>query len=208
MTTMAAPPIAERLASTKTQRRVARHRVAGLMYLDLGSENGGFPINISEDGMAFQGVRPLEQNEEICIKFKLDGVAELVTTKAKVVWLTETRKGGGLHFIDLPEDSRRQINEWIALQEQVGRPKERPAAVAAIALIEAKPLESDPAVPLVADQEKPPAQPTPAVATQTANSSLPVGSASPAIMLNVPRVPELVIQKSLPKKESQTSGGS
>src|ERR1700688_2879346 len=128
MTTMAAPPIAERLARTRTPRRVARHRVAGLMYLDLGAGNGGFPINISEDGMAFQGVIPLEQDQEMCVKFKLDGVAELVTATAKIVWLTETRKGGGLQFINLSEASRRQINEWIALQEQVGRPMKRPAA--------------------------------------------------------------------------------
>ena len=128
MTTMAAPPIVERPASTKTPRRVARHRVAGLLYLDLGSENGGFPINISEDGMAFQGIKPLEQDQEICVKFKLDGIDEMVTATARIVWLTETRKGGGLQFIDLPEASRRQINEWIALQEQVGRPMKRPAA--------------------------------------------------------------------------------
>jgi hypothetical protein len=65
------------------------------MYVDLGPENGGFPINISEHGMAFQGVRPLEKNQEICITIKLDGIGETVIATAKVVWLTASRKGGG-----------------------------------------------------------------------------------------------------------------
>ncbi len=206
MTTMAAPPIAERPPRTRTPRRVARHRVAGLMYLDLGSGNGGFPINISEDGMGFQGVSPLEQDQEICVKFKLDGVADLVTAKAKVVWLTETRKGGGLQFIDLPEDSRRQINEWIALQEQVGRPVARPAA--AISRVEPKAPRPAPAVPLVADQGDTPTQSIPVFTIQLPNSSLPPGNEVPIIAPNqTPDKGELLVNDSLPKLPSDPSAG-
>ncbi len=206
MTTMAAPPIAERPARTKTPRRVARHRVAGLMYLDLGSGNGGFPINISEDGMAFQGVRPLEQGQEICVKFKLDGVAELVTAKAKVVWLTETRKGGGLQFIDLAEDSRRQINEWIAFQEHGGRPIERPAA--AISHVKPEGLGPAPAVPLVADQGDSPTQSIPIITIQLPSSSLPTGKAAPVIAPNeTPDKAELLVNQNLPKLPSDSSVG-
>jgi TonB family protein len=205
MTTMAAPPIVERPASTKTQRRVARHRVAGLMYIDLGFENGGFPINISEDGMAFQGIKPLEQNQEICVKFKLDGIDETVTATAKIVWLTETRKGGGLQFIDLPEASRRQINDWIALQERGGRPIERPAA--AISPVEPEGLRPAPAVPLEADQGNTPAQTTPVAAMETPSSSRHTGNAAPFIAPNVPPKAEQVNQKNLSKQDSQTSAG-
>ena len=206
MTTMAAPPIAERPARTKTPRRVARHRVAGLMYLDLGSGNGGFPINISEDGMGFQGVTPLEQDQEICVKFKLDGVADLVTAKAKVVWLTETRKGGGLQFIDLAEDSRRQINEWIALQGQVGRPLARPAA--AISRVEPEAPRPAPAVPLVADQGDTPTQSIPIFAMQLPSSSLPAGNEAPIIAPNeTPDKAGLLVNDSLPKLPSDSSAG-
>ena len=206
MTTMAAPPIAERPARTKTPRRVARHRVAGLMYLDLGSGNGGFPINISEDGMGFQGVSPLEQDQEICVKFKLDGVADLVTAKAKVVWLTETRKGGGLQFIDLAEDSRRQINEWIALQEQVGRPVARPAA--AISHVEQEGSRPAPAVALVADQGDNPTRSIPIFAMQLPSSSLPANNAAPITAPNVtPDKDELPVIQSLPKFPSDPSVG-
>jgi TonB family protein len=206
MTTMAAPPIVERPASTKTPRRVARHRVAGLMYLDLGSENGGFPINISEDGMAFQGIKPLEQDQEICVKFKLDGVDEMVTATARIVWLTETRKGGGLQFIDLPEASRRQINDWIALQGQFGRPKERPAA--AITPIEEKSLGSALAVPLVADQGDTPTQSIPIITMELPSSSPPVSTAALFIAPNdTPDKAEQIVNQSLPKLPSDSSVG-
>jgi TonB family protein len=206
MTTMAAPPIAERPARTKTPRRVARHRVAGLMYLDLGSGNGGFPINISEDGIGFQGVSPLEQDQEICVKFKLDGVADLVTAKAKVVWLTETRKGGGLQFIDLAEDSRRQINEWIALQEQVGRPVTRPTA--AISHVELEAPRPDPVVPSVADQGITPTQSIPVFTIQLPSPSLPAGNEVPIIAPNeTPNKTGLLVNDSLPKLPLDSSAG-
>ncbi|HXP80843.1 MAG TPA: TonB family protein [Verrucomicrobiae bacterium] len=203
---MAAPPIAERPARTRTPRRVARHRVAGLMYLDLGSGNGGFPINISEDGMAFQGVVPLEQDQEICVKFKLDGIDETVTATAKIVWLTETRKGGGLQFIDLPEASRRHINDWIALQERGGRPIERPAA--AISPVEQEGSRPVPAVPLVADRGDTPTQSIPVFTIQLPSSSLPAGNAAPVIAQNdASDKAELLVNLSQPKLPSDSSAG-
>lgn len=114
---MASVPIVETPAKPRTPRRLARHRVEALMYVDLGPDNGGFPINISEDGMAFQGIRPLEANQEISITFKLDGTDGAVTATAKIVWLTESRKAGALQFTDFPEASRRAIREWISSQK-------------------------------------------------------------------------------------------
>src|ERR1700736_221379 len=139
-TPMGAPPIIERPSETKTPRRFARQKFESLVYADLGPGNGGFPINISEDGLAFQGIRPLEKNQTICITFKLYGIEESVTVTAKIAWLTESRKGGALQFIDLPEDSRRLINNWILLQKQNGTPKQIP--IATISHVETKSLLS------------------------------------------------------------------
>ena len=125
---MASVPHVETPAKARTLRRFARHRVEALMYVDLGPDNGGFSINISEDGMAFQGIRPLENNQEICVTFKLDGIDEAVTATAKIVWLTESRKAGALQFIDFPEASRRAVSDWIALQKQADAARHDAAA--------------------------------------------------------------------------------
>ena len=86
------------------------------MYVDLGLENGGFPINVSEGGMAFQGIRSLEKNQLIQINFKLPGSGGPVESTARIAWLNDLGKGGGLRFIDLPEAARRLINDWLSLQ--------------------------------------------------------------------------------------------
>lgn len=137
-------PIAEKPQKTKVPRRSARQRVETLMYLDLGSENGGFPINISDDGMSFQGIRPLQVGQEIFITFKLDGSKESITTKAKIVWLTETRKAGALQYVDMPEDSRRRITEWIALQREDEHSHEDAATEPSPAKVEESPVAAAP----------------------------------------------------------------
>jgi TonB family protein len=153
--------------------------------------------------MAFQGIRPLDINQEISVTFKLDGIDESVTAAAKIVWLTESRKGGGLRFIDLPEASRHLINNWISLQWQAGNPEESPKATTMH--VEAKVLPSTPAVPLVADPSDSSPQTITIVATQPLSSSLPTGKAGPAITSNATTQAKLVVKKSLSKQHSHAS---
>ncbi len=114
---MAVPDLNERSSKTMTPRRLTRHRVETLAYAYLGPGNGGFPIDLSEDGAAFQGVLPLQKDQSICIAFKLDGVEELVAANARIVWLTDSRKGGGLQFVRMTEFSRHVIQQWISLRQ-------------------------------------------------------------------------------------------
>jgi TonB family protein len=200
---MGARPIIERPSETKTPRRFARQKFESLVYADLGPENGGFPINISEDGMAFQGIRPLEKNQTICITFKLYGIDESVTAMAKIAWLTESRKGGALQFIDLPEESRRLINNWIMLQKQAGNPKQTPTAT--ISHVEVKGLPFAPAVPLVADHGNSSAKTTTTVATPLPSSLVPTGKVAQTIKSKVTPKAKLKVKKSLSIQHSQGS---
>jgi hypothetical protein len=97
-------------------RRSPRQRIERLVYADFGPGNGGFAINLSEGGIAFQGIRPLQKNEIIRVKFKLPATNDTVETTGQVVWLNELGKGGGLQFIDLPEELRHPIIHWMSLQ--------------------------------------------------------------------------------------------
>lgn len=192
---MTSIPIVERPQKTKVPRRSARQRVETLMYLDLGSENGGFPINISDDGMSFQGIRPLQVGQEIFITFKLDGSKESITTKAKIVWLTETRKAGALQYVDMPEDSRRRITEWIALQKEDAATEPSPAKV------EQPPVASVPeSVP----------NPTPVLTKPAAAIIPPSGPSLPAAVMEQTVAPKVVSKAQPETKVSlpvQPSGG-
>ncbi len=156
-------------------RRCARLRVESLIYLDLGHENGGFPINISEEGMAFQGIRPLQKDEEICIAFKLDGISEPVTAMARIVWLTESRKAGALQFVDLPEASRNRIRQWIELQRKAESPQHSAEMKISPGKPRPKPEEAAP-VPVLAAVSVSSAKPA-----QTSTSIAPASPASPAL---------------------------
>jgi TonB family protein len=114
------PIIAEPLPGGAHRRRSARQKIETLVYADFGPGNGGFPINVSEGGMAFQGIQPLEKGQVIRIRFKLPSTSDTLETTGQVAWLNELGKGGGLQFIDLPEEARPPIVQWMALQTQPG----------------------------------------------------------------------------------------
>ena len=104
------------------QRRAPRQRIEPLVYVDLGPFNGGFPINVSEDGLAFQGVRPLHRDEFFPIKFKLPDLDNSVRASAQVVWVNGIGTGGGLRFVDLPKDCRLLIKNWIVAENPAANP--------------------------------------------------------------------------------------
>lgn len=110
------PKTAESAHGNVHKRRSLRQRIETLAYADFGPDNGGFSINISETGMAFQGIQPLEELQVIGIKFKLPGMNEVVETKGQVIWLNDLGKGGGLEFINLTEESRLLIHHWLSMQ--------------------------------------------------------------------------------------------
>ena len=193
---MASTPIVEKPPKVRVPRRSARQRVETLMYLDLGSENGGFPINISEDGMSFQGIRPLQVGQEIFIAFKLDGSNESITTKAKIVWLTETRKAGALRYVDMPEDFRSRVTEWIALQKEdeasqqdaVAEPSEVKKNLTPVASVPASALNPAPSPARAMEAlVSPPAVSLPAAATESRPKVAP--SARPENRSNLPSQP-------------------
>jgi TonB family protein len=98
------------------RRQCARHQVKSLAYLDIGADNGGIVLNISESGLAVQAVSILPPEPVVDLRIQLPRSSRRLETKAKVAWTTGTKKEAGFEFIDLPEDVRFEIQEWLALE--------------------------------------------------------------------------------------------
>jgi TonB family protein len=98
------------------RRQCARHQVKSLAYLDIGADNGGIVLNISESGLAVQAVSILPPEPVVDLRIQLPRSAKRLETKAKVAWTSGTKKEAGFEFIDLPEDVRFEIKEWLALE--------------------------------------------------------------------------------------------
>lgn len=87
----------------------ARRRIEGLIYVDLGPDNGAILIDLSEGGLCFQSVVPVSLDENLLLKFKVPGESDPVEGHAAVAWLNESGKSGGLRFVELNSEARAQI---------------------------------------------------------------------------------------------------
>jgi TonB family protein len=105
------------------RRTHVRRRVLSLEYIDLGSSNGGILLNLSEGGMYVQAVASLSADDIPQIGFRLPDSGYLVKTDAQIAWVGESKKDAGIRFLNLPEEARLKIREWVAVEHP---PLERP----------------------------------------------------------------------------------
>jgi hypothetical protein len=99
------------------RRRTVRYVPASIIYVTLGSGNGGILLNLGVGGLAFQAAGKLNQDQDLTLQFKLPGSRETITAVAQVAWLGPTQKEAGIHFTDLPSTVEQTIAEWIVKQE-------------------------------------------------------------------------------------------
>src|SRR5215469_10141329 len=110
------PAFADNSASTLERRLHARQQVTALAYLDIGSDNGGIVLNLSEDGMALQAVAPLDSQADVTLRIQLPHSQSRIETAAKVVWLSQSNRQAGVRFAEMSSEARVQIQEWIRSQ--------------------------------------------------------------------------------------------
>src|SRR5262245_11074561 len=102
----------EEVASSNSNKRgVVRKRTQQLVYLELGRDNGGVMLNLSEDGCGFQAITPVKVGETR-FAFQISG-GRRIAGDAEVMWVDEVGIMGGLRFLNLPVEARRQIRRWL-----------------------------------------------------------------------------------------------
>jgi len=80
------------LESTKQDKRtIVRRRTQQLVYLELGRENGGVMLNLSEQGCGFQAITPVKPGETR-FAFQING-GRRIAGDAEVVWAAGARGG-------------------------------------------------------------------------------------------------------------------
>lgn len=113
------------------ERRIyARRILYSPEYLDMGADNGGVVVNLSEGGLGFQAVGRVAPDSQIALSFSL-GPGYRIDVKARVVWVSSQGKLGGAVFGKLSKDSRSLIHEWLSKSEseyEVGTVRSAPGA--------------------------------------------------------------------------------
>ena len=88
-------------------RKVPEH----LAYLSLPFDNGGIVLDISEGGLGFHAIAPVEANGPIHFRFAINS-AKRIKAVGELAWKDATGKTGGLRFTQLPDEAREQIRVW------------------------------------------------------------------------------------------------
>ena len=110
------PPPETSASHVPERRSQIRRRVLSLEYLDLGDSNGGIIINLSEGGMYVQAVASLSADLFSSLSFRIPDSGYQVETNGRIAWVGESRKDAGIQFVDLPEQARLKIREWVAAE--------------------------------------------------------------------------------------------
>ncbi|HEY2823413.1 MAG TPA: PilZ domain-containing protein [Candidatus Acidoferrum sp.] len=112
----------------QNQRTIVRRRTQQLVYLELGRENGGVMLNLSEEGCGFQAITPVKCGETR-FGFQING-GRRIAGDAEVVWADDSGVMGGLRFLNLPPEAHKEIRLWL---EETNAPMEYGFASAAAA---------------------------------------------------------------------------
>jgi hypothetical protein len=103
-----------------TQKPFTRKKPDQLVYLELGSGNGGMLLSISEDGFRFRAVSPLRPQGLMPFAFSFDGNQRMQGV-GEVEWIEDDGKSGGMRFVEVSPDFRSALEQWLAFDPPRGR---------------------------------------------------------------------------------------
>src|SRR5215470_1398864 len=102
------------------QKPFTRKKPDQLVYLELGSGNGGMLLSISEDGFRFRAVSALRPKGLMPFAFSFDGSQRLQGI-GEVEWLEDDGKSGGMRFVEVSPDFRSALEQWLAVDSSQGK---------------------------------------------------------------------------------------
>jgi TonB family protein len=110
----------EEFPRSHERRRFIRQRVRSLAYLDVGPDNGGIVLNLSENGIALQAVNPFIDQTRVSLRIQPPTSRKRIETSAEITWLSESKKEAGLRFLELSDDVRVELADWISAEAATG----------------------------------------------------------------------------------------
>jgi periplasmic protein TonB len=101
-------------SSRLRERRVhPRKQIRLLRYIQLGQDNGGMLLNISQGGFALSTAMPLAAADLSSIRIQFAAPGNWIEVSGQAAWMTESRRKAGLQFTNLKEEARMKIDALI-----------------------------------------------------------------------------------------------
>jgi len=99
------------LVPVQQERRLSKRKtLERVTYIDLPSHNGGIVIDVSEGGLCFHAIAPVENGGPI--HFTFSGGSQPIAGMGELMWTGGKGQIGGLRFTELPKEIREQIRKW------------------------------------------------------------------------------------------------
>ncbi len=112
----------EKFPRSGERRRLPRRRIYALAYLEVGSDNGGMVLDLSEYGLALQAFNPLIDLTRVNLRIQPPKSRKKIVATAEITWLSESQTEAGLRFLDLSEDARMEIADWVSAETAAPEP--------------------------------------------------------------------------------------
>jgi septal ring-binding cell division protein DamX len=145
-----------------SERRLHPRKPLWFPRIQLGDQNGGIILNISERGLAMMVVRSLADDPLRQMRFQLSDTSAWVETQGRIAWVSGSKTTAGVEFVDLPNEGHTRIMMWISPVQSsasvTSRPVEHSAVSPRLATLDAECAVSVPepatTASVVADQDE------------------------------------------------------
>jgi TonB family protein len=116
------PSTSEDFPRSGERRRLTRQRIFSLAYMEVGSDNGGMVLDLSESGLALQAFNPLIGVTRVSLRIQPPKSRKRIAATAEIIWLSDSKTEAGVQFLELTEDARMEIADWIAAEAAAPEP--------------------------------------------------------------------------------------
>jgi hypothetical protein len=99
-------------SSARRARCQHRQELRTLTYVTLDAGNGGIVRNVNSRGVAVQAVAALREKQRVRLRFELQFPRLRLDVFGEVSWANASGQCG-IRFVDLPAQTRLQIDRWI-----------------------------------------------------------------------------------------------
>jgi cell division septation protein DedD len=118
-----------------SERRLHPRKPLWFPRIQLGDQNGGIILNISERGLAMMVVRSLADDPLRQMRFQLSDTSAWVETQGRIAWVSGSKTTAGVEFVDLPYEGHIRIMKWISpVQSSTSITESRPVENSAVNL--------------------------------------------------------------------------
>jgi hypothetical protein len=101
----------ESSVTTSDRRLTPRTKLVEIAYIGMGPENGGLVLDVSDGGLSFHSVAPVQKAETIRFLLSLRGHSR-IEGAGEIVWTDEMKTVCGLRFTSLSAGAREYLNNW------------------------------------------------------------------------------------------------